>query len=122
LRGEDLAELGELGLGDALGGERGDRGLDEAAKLDDVGERMPARDEARQRSREIVRRGLTHERAAARPCFDDPEELERPEGFANRRPGYLELLGELPLGRKLVAWPQIALLEKALDLLDDSLI
>src|SRR5213596_2165660 len=54
LRREDLAELGQLRLRDALGGEGRDRGLDEAAELDDVGERMAARDEAHERSREIV--------------------------------------------------------------------
>jgi hypothetical protein len=32
------------------------------------------------------------------------------------------LLGELPLGRKLVAGTEIALLEETLDLLDDALI
>jgi hypothetical protein len=122
LRREDLSKLGELRLCDALGGEGRDRGLDEATELDDVGERVAARDEAGERTRQIVRRGLPHEGAAARPRLDDPEKLERSEGFANRCTGHLELFGELSLGRKLIAGAKVALLEQTLDLLDDPLV
>src|SRR5438093_4060879 len=122
LRREELAELGQLRRRDALGGEGRDRGLDEAAELDDVGERMAARDEAHERSREIVGRGLADEGAAAGSRLDNPEELECPERLANGRPRYLELLGELALRGKLVAGAEVALLEETLDLLDDSLV
>jgi hypothetical protein len=65
---------------------------------------------------------LPYERAAAGPCLDDPEELEGAQSFANRSARHLELLGELSLGRKLIAGAQVALLEETLDLLDDALI
>ena len=74
---EDVGELAELRLRDPLGGERRDRGLDEAAELDDVRERVTARDEVREGSCEIVRGGLPDERPAAGAGLDDPEELER---------------------------------------------
>ena len=96
---EDLPELGELRLGDALGGERGDRRLDQPAELDDVGERVPARHEVRERPREVIRRGLTDKGATAGAGLDDPEKLERAERLADRGTRDLELLGELPLRR-----------------------
>jgi hypothetical protein len=83
---------------------------------------MPARDEAGQRTREVVRRGLTNEGAAARPRLDDPKKLERAERFSNRSARNLELLRELPLRWELVARAEVTLLEEALDLLDDALI
>jgi hypothetical protein len=59
--------------------------------------------EARERLREVVGRGLSDERPAAGPGLDDPKELERAQRLANGCPGDLELLGELTLGRKLIA-------------------
>ena len=41
LRGEDLAKLGELCLGDAFRVEGRHRGIDQPAELDHVGERVP---------------------------------------------------------------------------------
>jgi hypothetical protein len=122
LCGEDLSELGELCLSDALGRECRDRGLDEASEFDDVGEGVPTRDEASERTGKIVGRGLPNEGPAAGSRLDDPEELERAQGFANGRSRHLELLGELSLGRKLVPGPKVTLLQETLDLLDDSLI
>jgi len=122
LRSENLPELGELCLGDALGVKGRDRGLDQPAELDDVRERVAARDEAGERTGQIVRGSLPNEGAAAGARLDDAEELERPQRFANRRARHLELLGELPLGRELIARAQVALLEEALDLLDDALV
>ena len=119
---EDLCELGQLCLGDALGCEGRDRGLDQTPELDDVGERVTARDEAGERTRQIVRRRLPYEGAAAGSGLDDPEELERPKRFANRSAGHLELFGELSLGRELVPGAKIAPLEETLDLLNDALI
>jgi hypothetical protein len=83
---------------------------------------VAARDEAGERAREIVGRGLPHEGPAAGSSLDDPEKLECPQRFANRSARDLELLGELPLGRKLVPGAEIALFQEALDLLDDALI
>ena len=122
LRRKDSPELGELCLGDALGGEGRDRGLDQAAELDDVGERVATRDEPGERTRQIVRRSLPYESAAAGAGLDDAEQLERPQRFTNRRPRDLELLGELSLGWELIAGAKVALLEQTLDLLDDPLI
>ena len=119
---EDLLELRELRLGDALRGKGRDRRLDESPEFDDVGERMTARDETGERTGQIVRRGLPDERAAAGACLDDPEKLERAERFTNGRTRDLELLRELSLGRKLVAGTEVALFEETLDLLDDALI
>ena len=65
---------------------------------------------------------MSYERAAARTRLDDPKELERSQRFANGGARHLELLGELPLGWKLVARAEVALLEESLDLLDDALI
>ena len=110
LRREDLSELGELCLSDALGGEGRYRGFDEAPELDDVGERVPSRDEASERTRQIVRRGLPDEGAAAGSRLDDPEKLERPQRLANRGARHLELFGKLPFGRELVAGAKVALL------------
>ena len=119
---EDLRELAELRLRDPLGGERRDRGLDETTEFDDVRERMAARDEVRERPRQVVRRGLPDERSAAGPGLDDPEQLERSQRLADRSPRDLELLGQLPLGRELIARPEVAALEESLDLVDDPLI
>ena len=83
LRREDLRELGELCLGDALGGKGRDRWLDESPEFDDVGERMTARDETGERTGEVVRRGLPYEGAAAGSGLDDPEKLERPQRLAD---------------------------------------
>src|SRR5919198_844573 len=119
---ERLGELIELRLRDALRGERGDRRLDESAELNDVGQRVAARHERLERPREIVRRGLAHERPASCARLDDAEQLERAERFADGRARYLETVRELTLGRQLVARLQIALLEERLDLLDDPFV
>src|SRR5207302_8491239 len=122
LRGEDLRELDELRLRDALRGERRDRGLDEPAKLDHVGKRVPARHEARERTSEIVRRRLPHERAPTGSGLHDAEELERAESLADRSARYLQLLSELSLRWKLVPRAQLTSCEESLDLLDDALV
>lgn len=83
---------------------------------------MAARDEAVQRPREIVGCDLTYESAAARPRLDDAEELERAQRLADGRTRDLELLGQGPLGRQLIAGPELAFLEERLDLLDDALV
>lgn len=117
-----MSELGELRLRDALRGEGRDGGLDQTSELDDVGERMAARYEARERPGQIVGRGLPDERAAACSGLDDAEKLERPQRFADRSAGHLELFGKLSLRGELVAGAKIALLEETLDLLDDALV
>jgi hypothetical protein len=122
LRREDLSQFGKLRLGDALGGQRRDRGLDETAELDHVGERVTARDEPGERTSQIVGRRLPDEGPAAGSRLDDPEKLERSQRFADGCAGDLELFGELSLGRKLIARAKIALLEETLDLLDDALV
>src|SRR5437867_2631046 len=119
---EELTQLTELHRRDARRRERRDGGLDDAAELDDVGQAVPARDERVQRPREIVRRDLAHERAAAGPRLDDAEELERPKRFPHRGAGDLELFRERPLRGELVAGVELALLEEGLDLLDDALV
>ena len=83
---------------------------------------MPARHEARERPRQVVRQRLPHERAAAGARLDDPQELERAQRLAHRRARHLELLRELTLRGKLIAGAEVAPLEEPLDLLDDALI
>ena len=122
LRGEDLAELGQLRVADTRGGQRGECRLDEATELDDIGDAVATGDEAVQRPHEIVRRHLTDERAAAGMGLDDTEELQRAQGLADGGTRDLELLSERALGRELVARPELALLQKGLDLLDDALV
>jgi len=58
---------------------------------------MAARDQARERSRQVVGRRLADERPAARSGLDDPEKLQGAERLADGRPGDLELLRELTL-------------------------
>jgi hypothetical protein len=122
LSGEDLAELGQLRVADARGGQRGERRLDEATELDDVGDAVATGDEAVQRPDEVVRRDPADERAATRVCFDDAEQLERAERLADGGARDLELLGESALRRELVARPELALLQEGLDLLDNALV
>ena len=83
---------------------------------------MTACDQARERARQVVGRRLADERTAARSGLDDPEKLQRAEGFADRRTRDLKLLRELTLRRQLVARAKVAFLEETLDLLDDPLI
>src|SRR5438045_2285099 len=87
-----------------------------------VERRVATRDEPGERTRQIVRRSLPYESAAAGAGLDDAEKLERPQRFTNRRARDLELLGELSLGWELIAGAKVALLEQTLDLLDDPLI
>ncbi|MDQ2914783.1 MAG: hypothetical protein M3T56_16265 [Chloroflexota bacterium] len=122
LRCEDLSELRDLRLGDPFRGERRDRGLDETTELDDVSERVATRDEACEWTCQVVGRRLAYEGAAAGSGLDYSEKLEGAQRFADRSTRDLELFGELPLGRELVAWAEVALLEQTLDLLDDALI
>jgi len=122
LRREDLAQLGELRVGDPRRRERGERRLDQATEFDDVGNAVAARDEAVKRSDEIVGRDLADERAAARARLDDAEELQRAQRLADRRSRDLELLREGALRRELIAGPELAPFEERLDLLDDALV
>jgi len=110
LRREQLAELAQLGVGDVLRRERGERRLDDAADLDDVADRVTPRDETLEWTREVVGLDLSHEGAAAGTRLDDAQELERAQRFANRRPRDLELVRERSLGRKLVAGSKLAFL------------
>jgi hypothetical protein len=122
LGAKQLAQLREVRLGDAGRRERSDGGLDDAAELDDVAQRMAARDEGLERTREVVRRDVADERAAAGAGLDDAEELERAQRLADGRPGDLELLGERALGGELISRTELAALEQCLDLLDDPLV
>src|SRR5437867_7129560 len=122
LRGKNFAQLGELCIRDARGCERSECGLDESAEFDDIGHAMSARDKAVERSHQVVGSDLADERAAARPRFDDAEELERSQRFADRGARDLELLREGAFGRELVTRSELALFEERLDLLDDALV
>ena len=122
LRREDLAKLGELRLADPRRRECRQCRLDQPAELDDVRDAVAARDQAVERTDQIVGCDLTDERAAACACLDDPEELERAQRLADGRSGDLELLGQRALGRELVAGSELALFKERLDLLDDALI
>src|SRR5439155_24773395 len=122
LRGEYFAQLGELHIGDASRGERGERRLDQTAELDDIGNAVAAGDEAVERSHEIVGRDLADERAATRARFDHAEQLEGPQRFPDGGARNLELLRQGALGRELVARSELALFEERLDLLDDALV
>jgi hypothetical protein len=109
---EQVLQLGELQRVDPRGRERGDRRLDDAAELDDVTKRVTAGDERLERLREIVRRDLANERAAAGARLDDAEELESTEGLTDRCPGDLELLRKGALGGELVSGVELTLLEE----------
>jgi len=75
-----------------------------------------------QRLREVVRRDLPHERAAAGARLDDAEELEGAQRLAHGCARDLELVGERALRRELIAGLELAALEERLDLLDDPLV
>lgn len=122
LRREDLAQLSELPVGDALRGERRDRRLDDASELDDVRDRVAPGDEGLQGAREVVGCDLPDERPATGPRLDDAAELERPKRFTDRCAGDLELVRERALRRELIAWTQLAALDERLDLRDDPLV
>jgi HAD superfamily hydrolase (TIGR01509 family) len=122
LRREDLAQLGDLRVADARRSQRRERRFDQAAKLDDVGNAVAARDQAVERSNEIVGRDLTDEGAATGPRLDDAEELERPQRLTHRSPRDLELLRERALGRELISRPELALFQERFDLFDDALV
>jgi hypothetical protein len=83
---------------------------------------VPARHEAGERTGKVVWGGPTHEGPTTGPGLDDPEKLERAQRLADRSTRDLELLGQLSLGRELVAGPEVPLLQESLDLLDDALI
>jgi len=68
------------------------------------------------------RAACPHERSPAGVGLDDPEELQGSQRLADGRTRHLELLGERALGRKLVARPELALLQEGFDLLDDALV
>jgi len=122
LRGEDLAELGQLRVADARRGQRGECRFDEATELDDIGDAVATGDQAVQRPHEIVRCHLTDERATTGVGLDDAQQLERAQRLPDGGARDLELLGKCTLGRELVARPELALLQKGLDLLDDALV
>ena len=119
---EEVAQLTEVRRVDARRRERGDGRLDDAAELDDVLERVAARDERLERTREVVGRDLADERAAARARLDDAEKLEGAQRLTDRRARDLELLGKGALGGELIAGVELTLLEERLDLLDDALV
>jgi hypothetical protein len=74
------------------------------------------------RGDQVVAGQRPHERAAALPPLDQAAQLQGAQRLAHRRAAHLERLGQHALGRELVAGAQIALLDEALDLLDDVLV
>ena len=122
LRDKELVQLLQLFGRDPCRRKRRDGGLDDAAELDDIGERVTPRDERLKRPREIVGRDLLHEGAAAGARLDDAEELQRAQRLAHRCARHLELVRQGTLRRELLAGLELALLEKGFDLLDDALV
>src|SRR5262249_16069706 len=115
----------EVGLGRALGGERGDLGLDEPAGLDELRPRHPA--ESEQRLEVAHQRSIVHladEVAAGRAPAggDEAPQLQRAEGLAHGGAARVEVARELALGRQLLALAQASVVDRALDVADDLLV
>src|SRR5262245_11569993 len=107
----------------AARGERGDGGLEHAARLEELADRFPLRGHHEcQRADERVDRDLADERAFAGTDLDEPEALERPPRLAYGGAAHDELLGELALGRQPIAALEAPLGDELLDLPDDLLI
>src|SRR5262249_18529133 len=69
-----------------------------------------------------LHRHLAHERALARPDLHQAEALERAQRLADRRATDHELLGQITLGRELIAALEPPLRNHGLDLADDLFI
>lgn len=122
LRGEDLAQFGELRRREARRGQRGDGRLDHATEFDDVLQRVSAGDQRLQRPGEVVRSDLAYERPATGARLDDAQQLERAQRLSDRCARDLELVRQRALRGELVTRMQLALLEERFDLLDDALV
>ena len=66
-----------------------------------------------------LRRPLDDERAGAAAGGDDAHRLQRPQARAERGAADAHRLGQLPLGRKLLAGPEAPGLDLPADVLDD---
>ena len=120
---EDPLHLGDLLEGRAARGEGRDAGLKEAARLEELGDRLALRDHhERERLDQRLDRDLANERALARPDLDQAEALQRPQRLTNRGATHDELLGEIALGREPVAALEPTLGDHLLDLANDLLV
>src|SRR6266850_3743353 len=131
LAGADLARLvveNPLHLLDFLGRgparrERRDGRLQDAPRLEELADRLALRRHHQgQRADQGVDRHLAHERPLARSDLHEPEALEGAERLAYGGAAHHELLGEVALGRQLVAALEPPFRDELLDLADDLLV
>ena len=120
---EDARHLRDvLGRG-AAGGQGGDGGLEQATGLEELAHRLAmGQDDQGQRLDQGLHRDIADEGPLPRADLDEPPALQRPERFPHRRAADHELLGEIALGRELIAGLQLAFRDQLLDLADDLLV
>src|SRR5262245_22767840 len=107
----------------AAGGESGDGGLQQAASLEQLGHGLALGEHhERERLDQRVHGHLADERALTGANLDQPDALERAQGFPHRCAAHHELLGEIALGGEAIAALEAALADHALDLADDLLV
>src|SRR6185503_3136819 len=100
-----------------------DGGLQQAPGLEQLPHRLAMReDDEGQRLDEGVDRDVADEGALAGPDLDQPATLQGAKGLTHRGAADHELLGEVALGRQLIARLQLALRDQLLDLADDLLV
>ena len=118
--GDLFGELGDVLVGGALGGQRGDVGLKDKAGL----EHLPGK-ESMERSEDGKRAGIERgwaggdEGAGAVAAFEDAHGGEEADAGAEAGAADLELAGELALGWKAVAGVDLAAADEGANVLDD---
>src|SRR6185295_19334194 len=118
-------EFLEVGLARALRRQEGHLGLDEPPRLDELCARhAPETEESGEVAHQRPVVGLAHEVAAggALPHLDEAAQLQRAQRLAHGDTAGLEVTGELPLGRQLLALAQTALVDRAFDVGNDLLV
>jgi hypothetical protein len=96
---EDVVQLGQICVGDARGGDTGDRGLEHAAHVHQLVLQIVAiAEDGRQRRDEALDVEFARERPLPVPRYQQADRFQRAERVADRSAADAELLGERALG------------------------
>src|SRR5213593_3567760 len=105
------------------GGQGGDGRLEDPPGFEELADRLALRRHHEgQRADQRVEGHLADEGALTRTDLDEPQALERSQGFAHGGAADDELFGELPLGREPIAALEATFRDQLLDLADDLLV